>query len=62
MDYWPPYVPVAARQARARREMAKLRKKGARIQPVEIEGRKIAQSFWGNGWCKHLESDRKSVV
>ena len=56
MDYWPPYVPVAARQARARRELAKLRKKGARIQPVEIEGRKIAQSFWGNGWCKHLES------
>ena len=56
MDYWPPYIPVAARQARARRELAKLRKKGARIQPVEIEGRKIAQSFWGNGWCKHLES------
>ena len=55
MYYWR-YVPVAARQARARREMAKLRKKGARIQPVEIEGRKIAQSFWGNGWCKHLES------
>ena len=56
MEYWRPYVPLAARQARARREMAKLRKKGARIQPVEIEGRKIAQSFWGHGWCKHLES------
>lgn len=56
MDYWRVYVPVAARQARARREMAKLRKEGARIQPVEIEGRKIALSFWGYGWCKHLES------
>jgi uncharacterized Zn finger protein len=36
--------------------MAKLLKKGVRIQPVEIEGRKIARSFWGHGWCKHLES------
>ena len=53
---WRPYVPVAARRARARREMNKLRKKGRDIQPVEIEGRAIARSFWGKRWCEHLES------
>jgi uncharacterized Zn finger protein len=59
MSFWnryPPYVPVAERRAKAKRQMEKLRKKGKNIQPVEIEGRKIAQSFWGKGWCDHLES------
>ncbi|MFW6005625.1 MAG: hypothetical protein ACOCPN_04015, partial [Desulfonatronovibrionaceae bacterium] len=51
-----PYVPVAQRRAMARREMEKLRKKGKNICPVEIEGRVIARSFWGKGWCEHLES------
>ncbi|MFH1732475.1 MAG: hypothetical protein ABIF82_12610 [Planctomycetota bacterium] len=36
--------------------MEKLRKKGLDIQPVEIEGRKIARTFWGEAWCDHLES------
>lgn len=53
---WRPYVPVAERRARARREMNRLRKKGRSIQPVEIEGRTIARSFWGKRWCDHLES------
>ena len=53
---WKPYVPVAKRRAQAARKMAALRKKGADIQPVEIEGRKIARSFWGEAWCDHLES------
>ena len=53
---WRPYVPVAVRHARARREMNRLRKKGRNIQPVEIEGRTIARSFWGKRWCDHLES------
>ena len=58
MSYWrwAPYVPVAARRAKARKQMEKLRKKGENIQPVEIEGRIIARSFWGKGWCEHLES------
>ena len=49
-------MPVAVRHARVRREMNKLRKKGKDIQPVEIEGRTIARSFWGKRWCEHLES------
>ena len=36
--------------------MTKLRKKGKDIQPIEIEGRAIARSFWGKRWCEHLES------
>ena len=53
---WPAYVPVAQRRAQARREASKLQKKGQDIQPVEIEGRTIARSFWGKGWCTHMES------
>ena len=53
---WRRYVPVAERRAKARREMNKLRKKGQDIQPIEIEGRTIARSFWGKRWCQHLES------
>lgn len=54
--YWRPYVPVARRRAKALKKMAKLRKQGVDIQPVEIEGRTIARSFWGKAWCDHLES------
>lgn len=53
---WPAYVSVAEQRANALREMNKLRKKGKNIQPVQIEGRTIARSFWGKGWCDHLES------
>ena len=53
---WRRYVPVAERRAKARREMNKLHKKGRDFQPIEIEGRTIARSFWGKRWCEHLES------
>jgi len=36
--------------------MSALRKKGKDVQPIVIEGRAIARSFWGRGWCDHLES------
>lgn len=54
--YWRPYVPVAQRRAQAMKKIGKLKKKGVVIQPIEIEGRKIASSFWGKAWCDHLES------
>lgn len=54
--YWRPYVPVARRRAKALKKMQQLRTKGRNIQPVEIEGRTIARSFWGKAWCEHLES------
>jgi uncharacterized Zn finger protein len=49
------YVSVAARRARAARELAKLRKNGRAMSPVAIEGRKIARTFWGEAWCDNLE-------
>lgn len=52
---WRPYVPVAKRREKAGREMKKLLKKGVAIEPVEIQGRKIARTFWGEAWCDHLE-------
>lgn len=53
---WKPYVPVAVRRQRALKKMESLRKKGVDIQPVQIDGRKIAKTFWGEAWCDHLES------
>src|SRR6266446_4162937 len=55
---WAPYVPVAARRRKAEREMEKLRKKGAVLSPVKIDGRQIARTFWGKAWCDNLESYR----
>ena len=53
---WAPYVPVAERRRRAMKKMEALRKKGVDVQPVTIDGRQIAKSFWGEAWCEHLES------
>lgn len=53
---WAPYVSVAERRAKALKQMEKLKKKGVKVQPVQIIGRKIAASFWGKGWCDHMES------
>ena len=53
---WAPYVSVAERRRRATKEMDALRKKGVDIQPVRVDGRQIARSFWGEAWCDHLES------
>jgi uncharacterized Zn finger protein len=51
-----PYVPVAKRRAQAAREVEKRRKKGQAVSPVVIEGRTIANTFWGKAWCNNLES------
>ncbi len=53
---WAPYVPVAERRAKAEKQLEKMRKKGLKVQPVLLSGRKIADSFWGKGWCDHMES------
>ena len=53
---WKPYVPVAQQRTKARKALEGLRKKGMVLCPVAIEGRTIARSFWGKGWCTHLES------
>ena len=54
-DHWRPYVSVDTRRARARREAARLTETGHVADPVVIEGRKIARTFWGASWCSNLE-------
>ena len=51
-----PYVPVAARRAQAQKKMEKLMKTGLEFKSVQIAGKKIAKTFWGQAWCEHLES------
>ena len=53
---WRPYVPVAQRKYQAARKIAALRKRGRAVDPVIIEARKIAHTFWGKAWCENLES------
>ena len=53
---WAPYVPVAKRREKATKKMQQLKKKGHVIQPIEIQGRTIARTFWGKAWCSHMES------
>jgi uncharacterized Zn finger protein len=53
---WRPYISVAEKRRNAKREVAKLKKRGqCSIAPVRIEGRTIAKSFWGQAWCANLE-------
>lgn len=54
--YWKPYVPVAQRRAQAQKAVAKAQKAGKDMQPVVIEGRTIARTFWGKAWCDNLEA------
>lgn len=49
------YVPVAERRRDASRALAKRTKKGLPVDPVVIEGRTIARTFWGKAWCDNLE-------
>lgn len=53
---WAPYVSVAKRREKAAKEIAKLVKKGLKVEPVEVQGRKITRTFWGSAWCNHLEN------
>ena len=53
---WAPYVSVAERRRKAAKKVAAMQKKGRTVNPVNIEGRTIARTFWGKAWCDNLES------
>ncbi len=60
MSYWgggffPRYVSIAERQQKAKKHVAALLKKGIALDPVAIEGRTIARTWWGTHWNKNLE-------
>ncbi len=52
---WKPYVSAAQRRMQALREMEKRKKQGHSVSPVAIQGRTIANTFWGKAWCENLE-------
>lgn len=51
-----PYVSVAKRKQQAAKKIKALQKKGRAINPVQLEGRAIAKTFWGKSWCSNLEA------
>ena len=54
-DFYPPYVSVAQRRAKAEKKLRQLRKKRPNIKPVIIEGRSLATTWWGKSWNSNLE-------
>ncbi len=55
-DDYPAYVSVGERKRQIQQKIAKLRRQGKKLSPVEIEGRLIARTFWGKAWCTNIES------
>ncbi len=58
MNYngFPKHVTVAEKKEKAAKSLAKLKSKNADAEPVLIEGRIIAKSWWGKAWNLNLES------
>src|SRR5207245_982500 len=52
---FPVAVPVGAQRARARAALERLGKERTDLAPIVIEGKKIANTFWGKSWCTNLE-------
>ncbi len=49
------YKPVQRIKEDAEKALVKLKKKNPNISPVIIEGKKIAQTWWGISWNENLE-------
>ncbi|HIP83198.1 MAG TPA: hypothetical protein EYH19_06455 [Desulfocapsa sulfexigens] len=54
--YYPKYVTVAEKKAKAKKKLKQLRKKHPDIRPVILEGKALATTWWGKAWNKNLES------
>ena len=54
--YYKPYESVDSKKEKAEKKLAKLQKKNPNIQPVNIEGKQLATTWWGKAWNKNLES------
>src|SRR5436190_3712865 len=50
-----PYRSIAERRDQAAQEAAQLKKRGRDLQPIVIDGFKIAKTFWGKAWGENLE-------
>lgn len=58
MSYYgfPKYVTVAEKKEKAVKSLERLRKKNPNLEPIIIEGRTLAKSWWGKAWNLNLES------
>lgn len=54
-SWYPPRISVAERRKRAVKQAAKMAKKGTPMDPVTLQGRTIATSWWGAHWNENLE-------
>jgi len=53
---FPKYESAAEKKEKANSSLAKLKKKNPDIEPLIIEGRTLAKSWWGKAWNLNLES------
>lgn len=53
-NYFPRYVSVGEKKARAAKKLEALKKKQD-VQPVIIHGNAIARTWWGKAWIQNLE-------
>jgi uncharacterized Zn finger protein len=53
--YYPRYVSVAEKKARAEKKIRQLRKKNPDIQPIILAGQALSTTWWGKAWNKNLE-------
>ena len=54
-SYYPRYVTIAEKKAKAVRKLKQLKKKNPDIEPILLEGRSIARTWWGKSWNLNLE-------
>ncbi len=54
-NYYPPYVSVAQRRAKAEKKLKQLRKKNPNLKPIQLKSQTLANSWWGKSWNKNLE-------
>jgi uncharacterized Zn finger protein len=50
------YVSAAEKRRRGQKAAIALEEKGQKLNPIRVDGRTIARSFWGKAWCENLES------
>jgi uncharacterized Zn finger protein len=55
-SYYPAYVSVAERRAKAEKAAAKAKKAGVNYAPIEAYRGAIAKTFWGKAWCDNLQA------
>jgi uncharacterized Zn finger protein len=53
--FYPRYVTVGEKKAKAKKKLEQMKKKNPNIHPVLLEGRTIARTWWAKSWNYNLE-------